>query len=698
MSEARHCPGCKAELPSDAPDGLCAKCLAVHGVPTLDAPQSMKEPTDATSEYSGPFTAPEPLELAADFPQLEIVELLGQGGMGAVYKARQTKLDRLIALKVLPPEAGKDPSFAERFTREARALARLNHPNIVTVYDFGQAGDLCYFMMEYVDGLNLRRALQAGRMQPQEALKIVPQICDALQFAHDEGIVHRDVKPENILLDKRGRVKIADFGIAKILGRSTGIYTLTGPWQVVGTLHYMAPEQIDNPLKVDHRADIYSLGVVFYEMLTGQLPLGRFPPPSQKVPVDVRLDQVVLRALENEPDRRYQRASEVKTEVEAITVASVVAPTRTPTGSDPLPVQKETVALPVKCSMYMGMWEAPGLLRLDGNNLSLEIDAGITKSKYKDIQIPLSEIESLRLSRKWFKGVLLIRGRRLRSLNNVPGHQEGKVEFEVAGEDFALAEQFVATVDRRLSGASSIVEPDVARGKVRELSGRVVKPAVRAFVREGMSFVRQIGTFIISRARQSPTDVPQPPRPPSSPVVTRVVPAPEQAQTPVVPAPTTAARPPSAVRIPSVLPAPPEHAPRPPKPVTSVDQLLGRARRDVRFAAALLLCVGLFNSLGFTVMLVFVAVSSFTEAMSDSAWTFRWLSLVGISGPPVVWGARQMRRLSSYRGAVVAAVLAMLPPCSALGVPAGIWALWILTRQRIKEAFRLQRQYKKSLS
>src|SRR5207244_4737614 len=174
------------------------------------------------------------------------------------------------------------------------------HPNIIAVHDFGEAGDLFYFIMEYADGVNLRQVMQAGSLQPDEALRIVPQVCDALQFAHDEGIVHRDVKPENILLDKRGRVKIADFGIAKILGHNTGVYTLTAPWQVVGTLHYMAPEQIDNPLKVDHRADIYSLGVVFYEMLTGQLPLGRFAPPSEKAAVDIRVDEVVLRALENE--------------------------------------------------------------------------------------------------------------------------------------------------------------------------------------------------------------------------------------------------------------------------------------------------------------------------------------------------------------------------------------------------------------
>src|SRR5712692_9194174 len=135
--------------------------------------------------------------------------------MGAVYKARQPGLDRLVALKILPPDAGRDPAFAERFTREARALAKLNHPNIVGVYDFGQTDGQYYLIMEFVDGLNLRQVLRAGELKPQEALRIVPQICEALQFAHDEGIVHRDIKPENILLDKKGRVKIADFGDRK---------------------------------------------------------------------------------------------------------------------------------------------------------------------------------------------------------------------------------------------------------------------------------------------------------------------------------------------------------------------------------------------------------------------------------------------------------------------------------------------------
>jgi serine/threonine protein kinase len=172
--------------------------------------------------------------------------------------------------------------------------------------------------MEFVDGVNLRQLQKAGRLSPREALQIVPQICDALQYAHDEGVVHRDIKPENVLVDRKGRVKIADFGLAKILGCDPEALRLTGEGQVMGTPHYMAPEQVEHPLTVDHRADIFSLGVVFYEMLTGELPLGKFQPPSRKVQVDVRLDDVVLHALEKEPERRYQQVSEVKSAVETI--------------------------------------------------------------------------------------------------------------------------------------------------------------------------------------------------------------------------------------------------------------------------------------------------------------------------------------------------------------------------------------------
>ena len=259
--------------------------------------------------------------------------MIGAGGMGAVYKARQTGLDRLVAIKILPPEVGSDPAFAQRFTREAQALARLGHQHIVPVYDFGIAEGLYYFIMEYVDGANLRHLIKTGELKPAEALEIVPQICEALQFAHDEGVVHRDIKPENILIDKRGRVKIADFGLARLLGTAAPELSLTGTNQVLGTLHYMAPEQIQGLHTVDHRADIYSLGVVFYELLTGDLPMGHFEPPSKKVAIDVRLDEVVLRALAREPERRYQHANDVKTDIDSITSVAGAVPPTTPASS-----------------------------------------------------------------------------------------------------------------------------------------------------------------------------------------------------------------------------------------------------------------------------------------------------------------------------------------------------------------------------
>jgi phage shock protein PspC (stress-responsive transcriptional regulator)/tRNA A-37 threonylcarbamoyl transferase component Bud32 len=336
-----RCPVCGSELPADAPQGMCAQCLMQCVVSRSDLGQAERDGARTTPYPSLP-PVPTPAELAPLFPDLEILELLGQGGMGAVYKARQRKLDRFVALKVLPAEWGRDPAFAERFSREARTLARLNHPEIVCVHDFGEAGGHYFLLMEFVDGANLRQLLMTGRLQPRQALPIVSQICEALQYAHEQGVIHRDIKPENILLDKRGRVKIADFGLAKLLGRARNEYTLTGSRQVMGTLDYMAPEQRTKPQEVDHRADIYSLGVVFYEMLTGELPLGRFAPPSEKAGVDGRLDEVIFRALEREPNRRYQRISAVKMDVESILGNRAwvpASPRATPEEPDPANVQ-----------------------------------------------------------------------------------------------------------------------------------------------------------------------------------------------------------------------------------------------------------------------------------------------------------------------------------------------------------------------
>jgi predicted Ser/Thr protein kinase len=310
---------------------LCPKCLLQLGFNSQAVPAA--DPSGGPTVYQPKYLPPSIAELAVQFPQLEVLEQIGHGGMGVVYKARQRDLDRIVALKILRPDIGSDPAFADRFVREARALAKLSHPAIVTVHDFGRKDSLYYFVMEYIDGTNLRDLERSGKLTPHLALAIVPRICEALQYAHDQGVVHRDIKPENILLDKEGRVKIADFGLAKVLGTAPEAGTLTGAWQVMGTPHYMAPEQMQGAHQVDHRADIYSLGVVIYEMLTGELPVGRFPLPSQKVQVDVRLDEVVLRAMEREPERRYQRATEVKTDIESISREPAAMPSALPTAA-----------------------------------------------------------------------------------------------------------------------------------------------------------------------------------------------------------------------------------------------------------------------------------------------------------------------------------------------------------------------------
>ncbi len=306
MSASAACPLCGNPAGIAKAGGLCARCLLKPGLEVT------------TAAVPGGFTPPAPAELAPHFPELHILKMQGQGGMGAVYVARQLRLDRLVALKIVPKQQGSETEFTQRFAREAQAMARLNHPNIVNIHDYGDKAGWCYYLMEYVDGVNLRQAIQAKNMEAKKALAIVGQVCDALQYAHQEGVIHRDIKPENILLDKRGQVKIADFGLAKVLGSTSASEQLTGTNQVMGTVGYMAPEQLEGSREVDQRADIYSLGVVFYELLTGELPLGRFSLPSQKVQVDVRIDEVVLKTLEKEPQRRYQQASQVKADVEHV--------------------------------------------------------------------------------------------------------------------------------------------------------------------------------------------------------------------------------------------------------------------------------------------------------------------------------------------------------------------------------------------
>jgi tRNA A-37 threonylcarbamoyl transferase component Bud32 len=346
MSTSPTCARCHKPLPAAYdPTRPCPACLLALGLGPLDDEEAALLVHTGSGEAEPP---PEPHELAELFPQLEIIELLGQGGMGAVYRARQTDLDRDVALKILAPRTETEAAFAERFARAARALAKLSHPNLVAVHDFGKSGPHYYIVMELVEGTNLRHLIHQGDLSSRQALEIVEQVCSALQYAHDQGVVHRDIKPENILIDRTGRAKIADFGLAKMTRVDQGAERLTRTQQAMGTPQYMAPEQIEHPLEVDHRADIYSLGVVFYELLTGELPLGRFAPPTRKVQVDVRLDEVVLRALEKEPEQRYQQASEVATDLGEIK--------RAPQGPAPRKHEPEQAPAPESRERPRGSW------------------------------------------------------------------------------------------------------------------------------------------------------------------------------------------------------------------------------------------------------------------------------------------------------------------------------------------------------
>jgi len=253
----------------------------------------------------------------------KILSVLGFGGMGVIYRAYQHALERDVAIKVLSPELVEQEGFVERFEREALSLARLNHPGIVAVIDKGVHAGHYYFVMEYVDGVSLRAMVQERPLDVKPAILILTRVCEALEFAHSQGYVHRDIKPENVLIDTRGMVKLADFGLAVLAGSAHRAQRMTGGAAVIGTLDYMAPEQRVDSTKVDARADIYALGVVFYECLTGRLPLGRFAPPSRCGPVDPRLDRMVLKMLDPDPARRYATAGQVARELAQISASGI---------------------------------------------------------------------------------------------------------------------------------------------------------------------------------------------------------------------------------------------------------------------------------------------------------------------------------------------------------------------------------------
>jgi serine/threonine protein kinase len=258
-------------------------------------PPEVEEPTYPSLE-----------ELAQLLPQYEIQEIIGIGGMGAVYKGRQIALDRLVAIKVMPADSAQNPEDVQRFIKEARAMAKLVHPHIVAVFDFGQTyARHLFLVMEYVEGCDLHRRTRRKEITTEKAREVIAQLCDALQFAHDRGVAHRDIKPANILITEDWKVKVADFGLARDLS------ALPNPDEVeYGTPDYTAPERLIIGAAVDHRADIFALGVVIHEMLTGKTPTAAGKDAGKGLPDGFA--SVISKCLMSEPEQRYQKASEVK--------------------------------------------------------------------------------------------------------------------------------------------------------------------------------------------------------------------------------------------------------------------------------------------------------------------------------------------------------------------------------------------------
>lgn len=239
----------------------------------------------------------------------EIRRAVGRGGMATVYRGIQLSLNRPVAIKVLAPRFARNPSFVQRFELEAGALANLNHPNIVNIIDKGVVDDQYFFVMELVEGINLEQLLQTVELNEKHYMHLIAEISKALTYVHSRGIVHRDVKPSNVLLNKQGLVKVSDFGIAHIVDAVPG--ELASSTTTVGTANYISPEQLSNSETVDARADIYSLGVTFYKMFTKQLPVGDFRNPSTLNPKLPRsVDGVIARAMRPDPRERFATVQE----------------------------------------------------------------------------------------------------------------------------------------------------------------------------------------------------------------------------------------------------------------------------------------------------------------------------------------------------------------------------------------------------
>ena len=335
-------------------------------------------------------TSPTVEHVQAMLPSYTVIRLLGQGGMGAVFQARQASLDRMVAIKVLPARTADDPAgHAERFRNEARTLARLGHPNIVTIHDSGTLPDQqLYFVMEFVDGLDLARMIRdSGRLPAVQAVALVSQVCNALDYAHRQGVIHRDIKPGNVLIDRQGQVKVADFGLAKIRVTSEEL-PQTRSNLALGTPDFVAPEMLSSPASVDHRADLYAIGVMLYQMLTGEVPRGLFKLPSQRIPgLDPRLDAIICQAMAPDPMERYQSAIEIRS------VLELVRASPEPTPAVPLIGPGTAIhPIPTTPSKLMGQFDAPGITSIPAGEPSTQSPASlsrVTRYRWRGFRTPL---------------------------------------------------------------------------------------------------------------------------------------------------------------------------------------------------------------------------------------------------------------------------------------------------------------------
>ncbi len=269
---------------------------------------------------------------AQQIPGFQILSKIGQGAMAVVFKAKQLSLDRIVAIKVLPKRLSENPEFVERFYREGRAAARLNHPHIVQAYDVGESGGYHYFVMEFIDGQTVYDLLTNGRRVPEaEALRIILQSAKALEHAHAQDLIHRDVKPKNLMLNKAGEVKLADMGLAREVGDYVTATAEAG--RAYGTPYYISPEQIRGEINIDARADIYGLGATFYHLVTGKVPFdGSTPsavmhkhlkdpllPPDHVNPsLTSGIGEIIEVMMAKSPDDRYTSATELISDLEAV--------------------------------------------------------------------------------------------------------------------------------------------------------------------------------------------------------------------------------------------------------------------------------------------------------------------------------------------------------------------------------------------